>query len=93
MDMRAAGAECSGSPLLRSQCKACGMAVMLHCSGCQIQVTGCACLAIERYGVQEARKMLGGDVVDKALRWQQDQEEKAKDEASRAGLWVPGRNS
>lgn len=56
MDIREANAECGVKPKaqIRDNCPKCGKPVMLHCSNCRIQVTGCLCTEVDRFGTSEA---------------------------------------
>lgn len=65
--------------LVFANCGACSLRVGLHCSDCNIQVTGCLCTEYERFGNDEAWKR----AVERYG------EELAKEKARSAGLWVP----
>lgn len=51
MDMAQANSECGTRNGLKSEtCKKCDSRVMLHCPNCSIQVTGCVCTEVDRFG-------------------------------------------
>ena len=59
----AADQECGQRrSLVRRDCGACTRPVMLHCSRCTIQVTGCLCTLLERKDRHEVYKMLARQV-------------------------------
>lgn len=60
-------------------CPCCTMRVVLHCSDCKVQVTGCLCTEYARFGEDEAWKRA-------VARWGEDA---ARKRAEQAGLWVP----
>lgn len=79
MDTAAAVKEC-GRPfdknkVTRTECKVCDMTVILHCSDCEIQITGCLCSAMERMSDEEFADFK-----------RQIEEKKARE----AGLILPG---
>lgn len=80
MDMGAAMKQC-GKPHEpeKEQCHKCKMSVLLHCSDCKIQVTGCLCTEVDRFGNDEAWKR----AVDRLG------EEAARERMKAAGFWVP----
>lgn len=80
MDMGAANHECrSRDALVFDTCGKCKRQVGLHCAECKIQVTGCLCTEIDRFG---------NDVA-----WQKAceryGEELARQHYRQAGLYVP----
>lgn len=78
MDLAAATNECgrgyNRNFVIRTQCKVCEMDVMLHCSNCEIQITGCLCTAVERMSDDDFRTF---------------REEVQKKKAREAGLVLP----
>lgn len=64
---------------VRAECNRCEMAVMLHCSDCNIQITGCFCSDEDRFGKNEAIQKM----IDRMGF------EKAKEKLTRQGIWVP----
>ncbi len=81
MDMIEAKNECNRTDQVTfTNCPKCRYRVGLHCSDCHLQVTGCLCTEIERFGNDEA--------------WLRSVErfglEFAKERFRMAGLWVPG---
>lgn len=80
MDQGAANDECrSRNAQVFDQCPSCKQRVALHCSTCKIQVTGCLCTEVDRFGNDEAWKRA-------VERWG---EEMARDQYRSAGLYVP----
>lgn len=80
MEMAVANDQCrERDSQQRRTCPQCQLPIMLHCSTCKIQVTGCLCTEIDRFGQDEAWKraveMFG--------------EELARDRYRHAGLYVP----
>lgn len=65
------------SKVKQTKCPACDMTVILHCTDCEIQITGCLCTAMERMSDEEFADFK-----------RQIQEKKAK----QSGLWLPGMN-
>lgn len=81
MDLASASADC-GRPynrnfVKRTQCKVCEMDVILHCSSCEIQITGCLCTAVERMSPDELRQF---------------REQVRRKQARDAGLILPSEN-
>jgi hypothetical protein len=77
MEMREANARCGPFKSKRatmSECPTCEWKVVLHCSGCKIQISGCFCTAAERMTEDELKQF-----------HQQVMEKKAKN----AGLIIP----
>lgn len=76
-----ANAECkrpySRHNLVRTLCKVCEMDVMLHCSDCEIQITGCLCTAVERMTPEDLHRF---------------KEQVAQRRAREAGLRLPYEN-
>lgn len=81
MDMAKANEECGPKPRAqyKAYCPVCEGPVMLHCPDCKIQVTGCLCTEIERFGSADGIKR----ILDKYG------EEEGKARLRAAGLWVP----
>ena len=80
MDLRDAQGECGRrDDFVFDQCGKCGMRVGLHCSDCKIQVTGCFCTEIERFGNDEALKRMIERIG----------EEEAYVRARKLGIWTP----
>lgn len=83
MEIHAADRECGKRRQLhKRQCPPCKMQVMLHCDQCMIQITGCLCTMVERFGHEEALRQLT----------QQYGFRQAKKRLKRAGLWTPNSN-
>lgn len=61
------------------KCGRCMMPVILHCASCTIQVTGCLCTEVDRFGQDEAWKR----AVERFG------EELARERYRAAGLFVP----
>lgn len=81
MDIHAADKECGKRRRLHTRvCPACKSQVMLHCDECLIQVTGCICVMVDRFGHEEALRQLT----------EQYGMRQAKKRLKRAGLWTPG---
>lgn len=81
MDQGKANGECRNRGKQSvDTCPVCLLRVLMHCTDCKIQVGGCLCTEVERFGKDEA--------------WQRacDQfgEELARERYRRAGLWTPG---
>lgn len=81
MDMAEANAQCGPRPRqqIRDKCPNCEGAVMLHCPDCKIQVTGCLCTEVDRFGQNEA--------VQRAM--ERYGEEEAERRLKAAGFWIP----
>lgn len=79
-DMAEANAECSARDAVEfDNCANCKMRVGLHCLTCKIQVTGCLCTEIERFGEDETwRRMV-----------ERFGAELARQHYARANLFVP----
>lgn len=83
MDMAAAVKQCSSvKQQVKSICAKCDSSVILHCERCEIQVTGCICTEVERFGNAEA--------VQRMMDRYGEQEARAR--LKRAGIWVPENN-
>lgn len=81
MDIREANNECGVKPhkQKRAVCPKCAKSIFLHCDDCKIQVTGCICTEVDRFGNSEALERMIERVG----------EEQAVREMQKAGLWVP----
>ena len=80
MDQISADKECpSRAQQVFDNCGKCTQRVALHCSTCKIQVTGCMCSEIERFGEAEAVKR-AFDRLDA---------EQARESLSKAGIILP----
>lgn len=81
MDMGAANDECGirFRQQVKTICPRCDSTVMLHCGNCKIQVTGCLCTEVDRYGNSEAMQRLierlGPELAEEKLK--------------AAGFWIP----
>lgn len=81
MDLGAANNECrSRDQIVFDRCGKCSGRVGLHCSDCKIQVTGCLCTEVDRFGNDETWRR----AVERMG------EEFAREQFRRAGLWIPG---
>lgn len=60
-------------------CGACDQRVALHCDNCRIQVTGCLCTEIDRFGENEAIKRM----IDR------EGYEQTKERLAKAGIVIP----
>lgn len=60
LDMLEANRECGvrRNQQYRVDCPKCKQPVMLHCDNCKVQVTGCLCTEVDRFGSSEAMKHL-----------------------------------
>lgn len=69
MDLAAAQAEC-GRPkvIIFDICKKCDQKVGLHCDSCKIQVTGCLCTELERFGENEGIQRIFDKLGEDAAR-------------------------
>lgn len=60
MDIPTADTECGRKwdkkKAVLTTCAVCEMQVYLHCSDCNIQVTGCLCVAVERMSPEELQQ-------------------------------------
>lgn len=75
-----ANSECRHrDAFVKDYCGKCKMPVMLHCSECKLQVSGCLCTEVERFGQDEAWRR----AID------QMGEELAREKYRRAGFYVP----
>lgn len=82
-DMAGANEECGRrDQQYIDTCPECKMKVGLHCHECKLQVTGCLCVEIERFGKNEAIQRL----------YEREGEIAAREKLERAGLWLPGMN-
>lgn len=80
LDVSDANRECSK----RNQnegatCAKCKFRVILHCSDCKVQLTGCMCTEIERFGENEAVRRI----------FDQFEEEEARKRLKGAGIILP----
>jgi hypothetical protein len=81
LEMRDANAQCGVKPngLMKDRCPRCDNTVMLHCGTCKIQVTGCLCTEVDRFGNSEAMQRLierlGPELAEEKLK--------------AAGFWIP----
>jgi len=41
------------------RCSACKNKVIIHCDDCRLQISGCYCTDVARYGEEEAKRRLG----------------------------------
>ena len=83
MDLAAANTQCKPKPpeeMIFDNCGRCKLRVGLHCEECKIQVTGCLCTEVDRFGKDEAWLR----AVDRFG------EELARERMKEAGFWVPG---
>lgn len=63
--------ECGKRRQIHSrQCPVCKRTVMLHCSECLLQVTGCLCTMVERMGPVEAYKAVAMQVGQRSAQRQ-----------------------
>lgn len=85
MDQAAANSECSRRHAqVLVDCPKCDGRVALHCESCKIQVTGCICTEIDRFGsTQEASLEIYARMVNRMG------EQKAREKMREAGLWIP----
>lgn len=60
MEMAQANEQCGPRPNMqyRATCPKCDSAVILHCRNCNIQVTGCLCTEVDRFGSSVALERL-----------------------------------
>ena len=60
MDMVQANEECGDRPRQQysAVCPKCSTTVILHCHNCEIQVTGCLCTEVDRFGSSVAMERL-----------------------------------
>ena len=80
MELPQAQDECrQGDNYETDRCGKCSMTVLLHCSTCKIQVTGCFCSEVDRFGTSEALERMIERVG----------EEEARRIAAKSGLWTP----
>lgn len=64
MDINAADRQCGTRAPYSTRCPRCSGVVVIHCANCQIQVTGCVCSHITRFGeraYEELCSLLGED--------------------------------
>lgn len=81
MTMPEANTNCGRrvSKQIPADCAACDSRVILHCEQCMVQVTGCICSEVARFGNAEA--------VERAFeRWG---EQEGRKRLQRAGVWLP----
>lgn len=85
MDQAAANSECSSrSSQIFVNCPKCDGRVGLHCDRCKIQITGCMCTEIDRFGT-EAEGI--AQIYDRLA--QRVGDEAAREQLKKAGLWIP----
>lgn len=85
MDMAKANEECGErDAVFKSVCKKCDMAVMLHGPRCNIQVTGCTCTEVDRFGATAEGIAQVYERMAKSMG-----PERAKESLQRAGFWIP----
>ena len=80
-EMAEANQECGDRPEEQyvERCKKCGMKVVLHCFRCEIQVSGCLCTDVDRFGESAAiQKIIEREGI-----------EQARIKLARAGIWIP----
>lgn len=86
MDQAKANAECVRRNALHfTQCPKCQSRIALHCTACEIQVTGCLCTEVDRFG-KEAEGIQ--QIYDRMA--ERVGEEEARKQMRQAGLWIPG---
>lgn len=56
IDQRACKNKWRKEAAVHTQCAVCEMDVYLHCSDCQIQITGCLCVAVGKMSDDELRQ-------------------------------------
>ena len=80
-EQNVANDECRSRDSFQGEkCPQCSISILLHCSDCKIQVTGCLCTEVDRFGEDEAWKRAVERFGD----------ELARERYRAAGLWVPG---
>lgn len=85
MDMAQANKECRFRNMqVRNTCGKCDSPIILHCDGCKVQVTGCICTEVDRFGSQAERIK---EIFDKQA--EMFGEEEARRRMQKAGFWVP----
>jgi hypothetical protein len=67
-----------------TNCPKCQHRIALHCPNCKIQITGCLCTEIDRFG-----KEAEGIAIIYERMAKQVGDEEARKMLSKAGLWVP----
>lgn len=86
MDQAKANNECSArKSQSRSMCPKCESPIFLHCLNCKIQITGCTCTEIDRFGTEaEGVAQIYERMAERMG------EEEARKQMRKAGLWIPG---
>lgn len=85
MDMGKANEECRArDQIIRSTCPKCDSPIMLHCNGCKIQVTGCVCTEVDRFGTEGERIK---EIFDRQA--EMFGEDEARRRMQQAGFWIP----
>lgn len=80
MDLPAARKACSHrQDVVFEKCGKCDRTVGLHCVSCKIQVTGCICTEVDRFGEAEAIKRI----------FEREGEEQAIASLKKAGIIIP----
>lgn len=75
--VRKCGRAFDKNKVARVKCKVCDMDVILHCTDCEIQITGCLCSAMERMSDEE---------------FAQFKQQIERKRLQSKGLWLPGAN-
>lgn len=80
-DSHKANRECGVKPgqQLPSTCPRCKRRVILHCAGCEVQISGCICTEVDRFGEDEAWQRATKRWGDKL----------ARERMGEAGFWTP----
>lgn len=85
MDMAKANEQCSSRRLQqRDTCGKCDSPVIVHCAQCMIQVTGCVCTEVDRFGESAERIK---EIYDRMA--EQVGPDVARARLTKAGFWVP----
>lgn len=85
MEMAEANNQCSNRKLQqRDKCPKCDSPVIVHCAQCMIQVTGCVCTEVDRFGSQAENIK---SIYDRMAG--QVGPDEAKRRLIQAGFWVP----
>lgn len=85
MDMAQANNECRNRRLQqRDKCPKCDSPVLLHCGQCKVQVTGCICTEVDRFGSSAERIK---EIFDKQI--EMVGEDEARRRMQQAGFWIP----
>lgn len=85
MDQAKANAECNRRDArLLADCPRCKGRIVLHCDTCKIQITGCLCTEVDRFGAEaEGITKIYERMVERVG------EEEARKQMRTAGLWIP----